>query len=84
MPARDPMAAQVSYLVSPSGTFDHHVDTSRSILRKQRVVPGHDERLHETIALTVNEWAQWGDQRRKRACDHILSCSPGDNLRIPR
>jgi len=57
MPARDPKAAHVGYLVSslvsPSRTFDHHVDTSRSILRKQRVVPGYDERLYETRRVWI-------------------------------
>ena len=37
--------------------------------------------LDETIPLTANEWTQWGDPRRKRAYDYILSYSPYDNLR---
>ena len=37
--------------------------------------------LDETIPLTVNEWAQWGDPRRKKDHDNILSYSPYDNLR---
>lgn len=37
--------------------------------------------LDDTIPLTVNEWAQWGDPREKAAYDYMLSYSPYDNLR---
>ncbi len=37
--------------------------------------------LDETIPLTTNEYAQWGDPRQKAAYDYMLSYSPYDNLR---
>lgn len=37
--------------------------------------------LDETIPLTANEWAQWGDPREKQAYDFMLSYSPYDNIR---
>lgn len=36
--------------------------------------------LDESIPLTVNEWAQWGDPREKPAYDYMLSYSPYDNI----
>jgi oligopeptidase B len=36
--------------------------------------------LDESIPLTVNEWAQWGDPRQKAAYDYMLSYSPYDRI----
>jgi len=33
-----------------------------------------------TIPLTVNEWDEWGDPRRKEDFDVLLAYSPYDNL----
>ena len=37
--------------------------------------------LDETIPLTAQEWAQWGDPRQKAAYDYMLSYSPYDNVK---
>jgi oligopeptidase B len=37
--------------------------------------------LDETIPLTTQEWAQWGDPRQKAAYDYMLSYSPYDNVK---
>ena len=64
LPARDAQAAHVGYsvssLVSPPRTFDHHVKSGRSILRKQRVVPGYDESLYESrrVWITARDGAR--------------------------
>jgi acetyl esterase/lipase len=36
--------------------------------------------LDESIPLTTNEWAQWGDPREKPYYDAMLAYSPYDNL----
>ncbi len=36
--------------------------------------------LDETIPLTANEWAQWGDPRIKADHDRMLAYSPYDNI----
>ena len=36
--------------------------------------------LDTSIPLTVNEWGQWGDPRRKEDHDYLLSYSPYDNI----
>jgi len=36
--------------------------------------------LDESIPLTTNEWAQWGDPRDRRYYDYMLGYSPYDNI----
>ncbi|MEV7967982.1 prolyl oligopeptidase family serine peptidase [Sphaerisporangium sp. NPDC088356] len=36
--------------------------------------------LDDSIPLTVNEWEEWGDPRRKEDFDWLLAYSPYDNL----
>ncbi len=61
---RDPSAAHlrtsVTSLVQPQATWDLHLGSRRSLLRKERAVPGYDARLYATERL----WAPSRDGLR--------------------
>jgi oligopeptidase B len=61
---RDPDAAHlrfsVSSMVRPTATFDWHLKTGVTVLRKERAVPGYKAALYDTARL----WAPARDGRR--------------------
>lgn len=61
---RDPQAAHLRYsvtsLVQPEALYDLHLASGRTVLRKQRAVPGYDAALYATQRL----WAPARDGKR--------------------
>ena len=59
-------------------------DLYRGILAAVPFVDVVTSMLDESIPLTTNEFDEWGDPRRKRFYDYMLSYSPYDNVKAQR
>jgi oligopeptidase B len=52
----------------------------RGILASVPFVDVINTMLDETIPLTSNEWDEWGDPRKKKEFDYMMTYSPYDNV----
>ena len=60
--------------------FSQRPDRWRAIVAEVPFVDVVTSMLDASIPLTVNEWDEWGDPRRREEFDWMLAYSPYDNL----
>ena len=63
--------------------FSQRPDRWRAVVAEVPFVDVVTSMLDASIPLTVNEWDEWGDPRRREDFDWMLAYSPMDNLPPP-